>query len=136
MRGGRARPGRPMGPRAGRPFPRRSRWFRPVRWPVLRSLTTYRAFTERYPWTVRPELCGGAVTGETDWRDGVARLRDYHAALAAARRRRALGSGENPYLGLVRLLAGGDGRGWAVPGGVASVLDVAARRRELAALFA
>jgi hypothetical protein len=121
---------------AGRPFPRRSRWFGPVRWPVLRSLTTYRAFTERYPWTVRPELCGGAITGEADWRDGVARLRDYHAALAAARRRRVLGSGENPYLSLVQLLAGGDGRGWAVPGGVASVLDVAARRRELAALFA
>jgi hypothetical protein len=128
---------------AGRPFGRPSRWFGPVRWRVVRSLATYRAFTERYPWTVRPELCGGTITSEADWRDGVGRLRDYHAALTAARRRRVLGADENLYLDLVRLLADRGGAGlswaglvWAVPGGVASVLDLAGRRRELAALFA
>ena len=96
---------------ASRPFRRRSRWFGPVRWPVLRALATYREFTERYPWTVRPELCGGAVTTEADWREGVRRLRDYHALLAAARRRRALAPGQNPYLDLVQVLAGRQGRG-------------------------
>jgi hypothetical protein len=121
---------------AGRPFDRRSRWFGPVRWPVLRALPTYREFTERYPWTVRPELCGGAVTSEADWREGVRRLRDYHALLTAARRRRALAAGQNPYLDLVQVLAGGHVPGWALPGGLASVLDLPARRRELAALFA
>ena len=39
----------------GRPYPRRSRWFTPVTWPELRGLRTYREFTARYPWTVRPE---------------------------------------------------------------------------------
>jgi len=123
---------------AGQAFPRRSRWFAPVSWPVLRGLGSYREFVDRYPWTVRPELCGGVVTTEDDWREGVRRLREYHAMLIAARRRRVLGAGENPYLDLVQVLAGGQrlGRRGAMPGGLASVLDLAARRRELAALFA
>jgi hypothetical protein len=123
---------------AGRAFPRRSRWFTPVSWPVLRNLRTYREFVARYPWTVRPELCGGAITSEADWREGLHRLREYHAMLTAARRRRVLDAGENPYLDLVQVLAGGHrlaGR-FTVPGGLASVLDLATRRRELAALFA
>jgi hypothetical protein len=122
----------------GRPFPRRSRWFAPVAWPVLRGLRTYREFTARYPWTVRPELCGGVVTTEDDWREGTRRLREYHAELAAARRRRRpLTTGENPYLDLVRILAGGSEPRWhTVPGGLASVLDLSGRRRELAAVFA
>ena len=121
---------------AGRPFPRQSRWFRPIRWPVLRTLPTYAAFIERYPWTVRPELCGGGITAEADWREGMRRLREYHALLAAAGRRPTLAAGQNPYLDLVRVLAGSPGPGWAMPGGLATVLDLAARRRELAALFA
>jgi hypothetical protein len=124
--------------RGGRPFPHRSRWFAPVAWPELRGLRTYREFTARYPWTVRPELCGGTVTTEDDWREGTRRLREYHAVLAAARRRRRpLAAGENPYLDLVRILAGGPDPRWhAVPGGLASVLNLPARRRELAAVFA
>jgi hypothetical protein len=123
---------------AGRSFPRRSRWFTPVSWPVLRNLRTYREFVARYPWTVRPDLCGGAITSEADWQEGLHRLREYHAMLTAARRRRVLGAGENPYLDLVQVLAGGHRLGWGFPvsGGLASVLDLAARRRELAALFA
>lgn len=118
----------------GRPFPRRSKWFAPVTWPVLRGLRTYREFTARYPWTVRPELCGGAVTTEDDWREGARRLREYHAALATIRRR-LLSAGENPYLDLVRLL-GGPGPRWNVPVGMGHVLNLPERRRELAALFA
>jgi hypothetical protein len=123
---------------AGQAFPHRSRWFTPVSWPVLRNLRTYREFVARYPWTVRPELCGGSITSEADWREGLHRLREYHAMLTAAKRRRVLDAGENPYLDLVQVLAGGQrlaGR-FSVPGGLASVLDLAARRRELAALFA
>lgn len=123
---------------AGRAFPRKSRWFTPVSWPVLRDLRTYREFVARYPWTVRPELCGGTITSEADWREGMHRLREYHAMLTVARRRRALDVGENPYLDLVRVLAGGHNLGsrFEAPGGLASVLDLATRRRELVSLFA
>lgn len=131
--------GRWTHPAPGRPFPLRSKWSAPVTWPVLRGLRTYREFTARYPWTVRPELCGGAVTTEEDWREAAARLGEYHAALAKVRRR-ALASGENPYRDLVRVLAGGPAGGpglkWNVPGGMGSVLNLPERRRELAALFA
>ena len=51
----------------GQPFPRRSRWFARVTWTELRGLRGYRDFTDRYPWTVRPELCGGAITTKEDW---------------------------------------------------------------------
>ncbi len=119
----------------GRPYPLRSRWFAPVTWTELRKLRTYREFTARYPWTVRPELCGGAVTAEADWLEGVRRLREYHAMLAAVRRERAR-PGKNPLLDLVRVLAGGRDLAWPVPGGLGNVLDLPSRRRELAALFA
>jgi hypothetical protein len=111
-------------------------WKKEVSWPAVRRLPGYREFIARYPWTVRPELCGGAVTSEDDWREGVRRLYDYHGLLAAARRRRALRSAENPYIGLVEVLVGARRPAWAVPGGLASVLDLPARRRELAATFA
>ena len=125
-----------------RRFPHRSRWFAPVTWPELRGLRTYGEFTERFPWTVRPELCGGVITSETDWREGVRRLRAYHDLLAEIRRRRVLRHGENPYLDLTRVLAGVPAGApdtpflsWSVPGGLGSMLDLPARRRELAALF-
>jgi hypothetical protein len=126
---------------AGRAFPRRSAWFAPVTWAELAGLATYREFTARYPWTVRPELCGGVITSEADWREGVRRLRDYHALLAAARSRRVLRAAENPYLDLVAVLAGtvdpaSHDLSWSVPGGLGNVLGLPARRRELAALFA
>jgi hypothetical protein len=112
-----------------------------VTWPELARLGTYREFVARYPWTTRPELCGGAITSETDWREGVRRLGDYHARLAVLRRRRVLRPGENPYLDLARVLAGapagaapGD-LAWSVRGGLGAVLNLPARRRELAALL-
>jgi hypothetical protein len=73
------------------------------------------------------------------------RLRDYHGQLSAARRKRVLRPGDNPYLELVQVLGGGrvpagaQGAGrhhWAVSGGLAHVLDLPARRRELVAIFA
>lgn len=90
---------------AGRRYRRRSRWFGPVTWPELRGLRSYREFTERFPWTVTPELCGGAVTSEADWSEGMRRLREYHGLLAEARRRRGLRAGENPLLELAQVLA-------------------------------
>ena len=103
---------------AGRPFPRRSRWFAPVTWAGLRGLRSYQEFTERFPWTVTPELCGGAATSEADWAEGTRRLREYQGLLAAARRRRVLRDGENPYLELARVLAAADGLARA-PSGLA-----------------
>jgi hypothetical protein len=125
----------------GRRYPRRSPWFAPVTWPELAGLRSYGEFIARYPWTTRPELCGGVITSEADWREGVRRLRDYHAALTVARRRRVLRAGENPYLELAGVLAGmfsgsaARDLSWTVPGGLGSVLNLPARRRELAALF-
>jgi hypothetical protein len=120
----------------GKPYPRRSRWFARVTWAELRVMRRYQDFTRAYPWTVRPELCGGAVTTADDWREGMLRLRDYHGMLSAARRRRVLRPGDNPYLDLVQVLGWTRGPGgWAVPGGLAHVLDLPSRRRELAAIF-
>jgi hypothetical protein len=39
-------------------------------WQEMRDIRDYGDFTRRYPWTVRPELCGGAVTTEEDWAGG------------------------------------------------------------------
>jgi len=121
----------------GVPYPRPSRWFSPVTWSELRAIRTYRDFTARYPWTIRPELCGGAMTTEEDWTEGTRRLRDYHGQLTAARRLRHLPPAHNPYLELVQVLAGGQRLAWAaLPGGLGNVLDLPARRKELAAIFA
>ncbi|HEY7265474.1 MAG TPA: hypothetical protein VH589_28825 [Trebonia sp.] len=126
----------------GRAFPRGSRWFAQVSWAELRGLRSYAEFAARYPWTAHPELCGGVITSEADWREGVRRLRSYHSLLTSARRHRVLRGAENPYLALARVLAGASAGGrdeadlsWSVPGGLGSVLNLPARRRELAALF-
>jgi hypothetical protein len=121
----------------GAPVPGRSHWFARLDWRELRDIRDYRDFTRRYPWTVRPELCGGAVTTEEDWAEGMRRLRDYHARFPAARRRRRLHPGQNPYLDLAQVLAGGRRLAWAaLPAGVRNVLDLPSRRKELAAVFA
>jgi hypothetical protein len=123
----------------GQPYPRRSRWFARVTWAELRGMRSHADFIERYPWTTRPELCGGAITTKEDWQEGMLRLRDYHGQLSAARRKRTLRPGDNPYLDLVQVLGGARGgngaASWAVPGGLAHVLDLPSRRRELAAIF-
>src|SRR5215831_14650521 len=114
----------------GRAFPRRSRWFAPVTWAELRGLRSYAEFAARYPWTAHPELCGGVITSEADWREGVLRLRSYHHLLTSARRHRVLRGAENPYLALARVLAGARDEAdlsWSVPGGLGSVLNLPAR---------
>jgi hypothetical protein len=85
---------------------------------TLAAMPTYEAFRARFPWA--------AATGESAWRDGVARLRQYESALAT-RRRTALKAGDNPYLELFELLN--------APGG-SPLVDLAERRRELATIFA
>ena len=72
----------------GRAFPRGSRWFAPVTWAELRGLRSFSEFVARYPWTVRPELCGGVITSEADWREGGRRLRGFSDLLTGIRRRR------------------------------------------------
>jgi hypothetical protein len=122
---------------AGAPIPSRSQWITPPDWRELHDIGDYGEFIRRYPWTVRPELCGGFVTTEEDWAEGMARLRQYHAQLPAARSRRRLRPGENPYLDLARVLSGGRPLAWStLSGGLRNVLDLPSRRRELAAIFA
>lgn len=118
----------------GRPYPRRSRWLAQIRVADVLRLPTYDAFVAHYPWTVRPALSGGPVTTVGEWQEAVARLRRYHEAFVAAARHRTLRPDQNPYLDLVRIL-GGDTLDWRMPSGLAQVLDLSARRRELAAVF-
>jgi hypothetical protein len=91
------------------------------------------------------DRCGGAVErwGAAQWRHGKGRraqqpvsreveelpvYRDYRARLDAAGRLRSLGARDNPYLELALLLAN-------APADAQRLLDLEARRRELASLF-
>ena len=119
-------------PRGRRPA-RRSRWLFPTL-ADLRACATYRELAARYPWASR--------TTEEQWREAVARLARYHELLAASRRVRTLGARDNPYLELVELLAAPspaepeEPRYWGLPLGLAQLLDLSERRRELVDLFA
>lgn len=90
----------------------------------LGSLQTYEAFKARFPW---------AAASESEWREGLRRLGQFRARFAALGRRRRLRAGENPYLELVGALAAGDT--WRLSPGLAQVLDLGERRRELASAF-
>jgi hypothetical protein len=133
----------------GRPFPSRPRWLSPITPGELRGLPTYADFAARYPWAVRPELAGAPVTSPEQWREGVRRLERYDQALRAVGHRRRLRAGENPYLDLACILATPSAADpaeaggallrlpdWGLARGLAQVLNLRARRRELAALFA
>jgi len=91
----------------------------------LRATGNYQRFKTAFP---------GASCSEDEWREGIRRLEVFRAGLAAAGRRRALRTGENPYLDLFALLGGGHGE-WRLAPGLAQLLDLAERRRELASLF-
>jgi hypothetical protein len=93
---------------------------------ALRAASRFEDFRARFP---------SAECSEADWREGVSRLEAFRDGFAAAARRRALRPGENPYLELVEQLGGGRG-GWRLTPGLAQLLDLAERRRELASLFA
>jgi hypothetical protein len=91
---------------------------------ALGSLPTYEAFAARFPW---------AAVSEGEWREGVRRLGRFRARLAASSRRRRLGRGENPLFDLAGLLA--VGQPWRLSPGLARILDLSERRRELASKF-
>ena len=93
---------------------------------ALRAAGSFEDFRARFP---------SAVCSEEDWREAVRRLQALRAGIAVAGRRRALRPGENPYLDLVERLGGGRGD-WRLTPGLAQLLDLAERRRELASLFA
>ncbi|MFD0579264.1 methyltransferase domain-containing protein [Dactylosporangium darangshiense] len=110
----------------GRPYPHRSKWLAPVTLAELRRLDTFEAFAARYP-----EL---AATPD-DWREGRRRLEAYHGRLSALKPGRPDG---NPLLDLMSILAGGRaGPGpLPIPQGLARVLDLPGRRREVASRLA
>ncbi len=88
------------------------------------NLLTYEAFKARFPW---------AAASESEWQEGMRRLGRFRARFAASGRRRRLRAGENPYLELVNVLAAG--HPWRLSPGLAQVLDLSERRRELASMF-
>jgi hypothetical protein len=89
----------------------------------LGILPTYEAFRARFPW---------ALASEGEWREGVRRLGRFRAQLEASSGRR-LRAGENPLLDLMGVL--GAGQPWRVSPGLAQMLDLGERRRELASMF-
>jgi len=114
------------------PYPERSRWLSPT--PAeLREVETYAEFRATWPaWS----------TTESQWREGLRRLELYEEALETEREQQPLERGENPYLAIVELLAEpvSDPEGqelvWGLPHGLAQMLDLSSRRRELVQLFA
>ena len=115
----------PTGPDEWRHAPR-GRSTRPHITPAeLGRLRNYAAFKARFPW---------AVASENEWREGLRRLGQFSARFAGTGRRRQLRAGENPYLELVGVLAAGDPP-WRLSPGLAQVLDLSERRRELASMF-
>jgi len=105
----------------GRPRPRP-----PITPGLLRACGTLAAFRARHP---------GFACSDDDWREGVRRLEEYGTQLDAVRRVHPLRAGDNPYLDLVIRLQDRSG-GWRMSPGLAQLLDLRARRRELASLFA
>jgi len=130
--------------------PARSHWLTPGL-ADLRACATYAEFAATYPWAVRTDHGGVRASTESQWREAVARLERYEARLAELSRRTALAPGENPYAELVELLAAPPAqpsspseaprearqpRYWGLPWGLAQLLDLSERRRELVDRFA
>jgi hypothetical protein len=135
---------RHVGP--GRAPPQRSsKWLAPgLR--ELRACATYEQFAATYPWAVR---AGGGLLATTEghWREAIRRLELYHARLPELERHSPLAAGDNPYLDLVRILGEPapepadpiEALGptyWGLPYGLAQILDLSERRRELVDRFA
>src|SRR5262245_6529538 len=115
---------------SGRRMPRRSRWLTPVTLAEFQKLGTFEAFRARYMSQVRADLGVAFSTSEPQWREGLRRLEDYHARLASAHRWRTLPARENPLLEVVRVLTVPP-----LPAGLAQMLNLHERRRELADYF-
>ncbi|MFI5889974.1 hypothetical protein ACIA5D_07610 [Actinoplanes sp. NPDC051513] len=101
----------------GEAYPFDSPWLRPPGWDEFASLTTFAAYAAR---------CPDVVVTEGDWLAARARWLAYAESL-----------GHLPMADLAGMLAGGTaGPGsLRVPAAVARVLDLDARRRELASLY-
>jgi hypothetical protein len=89
------------------------------------KLTTYEEFKARFSWT---------AASEEEWREALRRLAQYRTRLAAAGRQLRLRAGENPFLELVTGLSADDWQ-WRLPAGLAQLLELGERRRELASRF-
>jgi hypothetical protein len=91
------------------------------------------------------------ATVESQWHEAVARLERLDAGVCAAAGTPSVAAGDNPYLDLVELLrapmpepedafdavvSANQPTVWDLPHGLAQVLDLAERRRELVQLFA
>ena len=124
----------------------RSHWLSPGL-AELRACATYGEFAATYPWAVRAEDGGVRASTESQWREAISRLERYEARLAELLTPRPLAPGENPYVELVELLAepsdahdslveARQPRYWGLPWGLAQLLDLSERRRELVDLFA
>jgi hypothetical protein len=110
---------------ADAPYP--PRWMVAITWNRLRRLGSYQQFADRFEWAVTSLT----PTTTLDFETAFDRLSRYHGLLAASRPGRI--DRPNPYRDLLRTLlpAGGP------PGpGLARLLDLPNRRRELAARFA
>jgi hypothetical protein len=81
-----------------------------------------------------PRTLVRGLVSEEDWEEGNRRLRAYRERLNALKKRAVLPAGANPYLELLTVL-GTPQADWRIPAGVARVLDLGERRRELASLF-
>ena len=90
----------------------------------IAGLPTYAVFKARFPWV---------AASESEWLEGVRRLGEFGARFAASGRRRRLRAVENPYLELVGVLAADPP--WRLSPGLAQLLDLSERRRELASAF-
>jgi hypothetical protein len=100
---------------ANAPWPPRSHT--PLTWPRLRRVPTYAAFTARFPWAA-------STVSPSDWSVAMSRLAAYHEPSTS----------DNPLLELVTRLLGDPPR--PPTPGLARLLDLVTRRRELAARYA
>lgn len=114
----------------GRRFTGRSKWLAPLSLKHLPTARTYAEFKARFSSPVRLELGRPFTTSEVQWREGVRRLEHYQAGFKAFSQRRTLHAKENPCLDLFGVLTAPP-----LPPGLAQMLDLPERRRELAALF-
>jgi hypothetical protein len=105
--------------------PGRASRARPITLAALRAAGSADGFRAKFP---------SAICSEDERQEAIRRLEAYRAGMAAAARRSAVRPGENPYLDLVASL-GGAPDGWRVTPGLAQLLDLGERRRELASLF-
>jgi len=115
----------------------------PVTLDALADIGDYASFGERFPWAVRPDFASPIVTSPVDWEEGTARLAAVGALLERHRAHSELAAGANPLLRAFEILTGpvdgdgdGDGARPQLSPGLAQMLGLSQRRKDLAARFA